>query len=195
MRSAIGEGMTQINSLRHGTWASTSWLRQRSRALVRPLAISVTVGACYFVAARFGLAMLTAADDVAVFWPAAGISAGALIALGPGTRAPVLSGTVAATIAANLLAGRNIAATFVFALCTAAEAIIAAWLIQRHTRATFNLEALRRVLGLFTAAVIASAVSGVGVSIGFVLLHGSTAPILTTWSNWFVSDALGIIIV
>jgi len=187
--------MTQIKSLRHRTWPSTSWLRQPSGALVRPLAISVSVGICYFVAARFGLALLTAADGVAVFWPAAGISAGALIALGPGARAPVVSGTIAATIAANLLADRNIAAAIVFALCNAAEAVIAAWLIQRHTRAPFNLEALRRVLGLFTAAVIASAVSGIGGSLGFVLFYGSTAALLTTWSNWFVSDALGIITV
>jgi len=187
--------MTQINSLRHGTWPCTSWLSQRSRALVRPLAISVIVGACYFVAARFGLAMLTAADGVAVFWPAAGISAGALIGLGPGARAPVVSGTIAATIAANLLGDRSIAASFVFALCNAGEAIIAAWLIQRYTRAPFDLEALRRVLGLFTAAVIASAISGVGGSIGLVLLHGLSAPMLTTWSNGFVSDALGIITV
>jgi PAS domain S-box-containing protein len=187
--------MTQIQRGGHRRRPCTSTLRHRSRALVRPMAISMAVGIAYFVAARFGLALLTAADGVAVFWPAAGISAGALIALGPAARVPVVAGTIAATMVANLLADRNIPATIVFALCNAAEAVVAAWLIHRHGEARFSLDTLRRVLGLFTAAVIASAISGIGGSLGFVLFHGSTAPVLTTWSNWFVSAALGIVTV
>ena len=34
----------------------------------------------YLLAARLGLALLTKPEDVAVFWPASGIAAGALIA-------------------------------------------------------------------------------------------------------------------
>ena len=41
---------------------------------------AVAVALAYFVAARLSLLLLAA--DVAVFWPAAGISAGTLIALG-----------------------------------------------------------------------------------------------------------------
>ena len=189
------EGMTQFQTLRHRTWSCTSRLHKARGNLARPLAISIAVGMAYFVAARFGLALLTAPDGVAVFWPAAGISAGTLIALGPSARGPVVWGTITATIAANLLGNRTIAATIVFALCNAAEAVIAAWLINRHAQAAFSLDALRRVVGLFTAAVIASAVSGIGGSIGFALFQGYTAPLLTTWSNWFVSAALGIVTV
>ena len=44
------------------------------------LAAAVAVG--YFLAARLGLALLTTPDGVAVFWPAAGLAAGTMIALG-----------------------------------------------------------------------------------------------------------------
>jgi signal transduction histidine kinase len=45
------------------------------------------------------------------------------------------------------------------------------------------------------AAVIATAVSGIGGTVGFILFHGSTAPILSTWEHWFASDGLGILAV
>ena len=50
--------------------------------------IAVATGVAYFLAGRLGLA-LRAEPGVAVFWPAAGIAIGALIALGPSARLPV----------------------------------------------------------------------------------------------------------
>ena len=85
----------------------------------------------YFLAARLSLALLTKPDGVAVFWPAAGIASGTLIALGPRARLPVVLGVVAATIVANLLGDRNFAAGVIFALCNAGEALLVAGLIQR----------------------------------------------------------------
>jgi integral membrane sensor domain MASE1 len=69
--------------------------------------LAAAVGVVYFVAARLSLALLTKPEGVAVFWPAAGVSAGVLIALGSGARWPVIFGTMAATIVANLLGDRN----------------------------------------------------------------------------------------
>src|SRR5262249_25409542 len=129
------------------------------------------------------------------FWPAAGVAAGVLIALGPSARWPVAAGAMAATIVANLLGDRNLASTVVFALCNAGEAVLTAWLIQRYFGAAFNLRRMRNVLGLMAASMIASAVSGVGGSIAFKLFHSSSTPILTTWEHWFASDGLGIITV
>jgi hypothetical protein len=45
---------------------------------------------------------------VAVFWPAAGVSSGVLIALGRDARLPVASGVMVATIVANLMGDRNV---------------------------------------------------------------------------------------
>src|SRR5262249_36148454 len=68
-------------------WMSLSWL-------------AVVIGCLYILSARLSLALLTP-DGVAVFWPAAGVAAGALIAFGPRARWAVVAGTMVATIVAN----------------------------------------------------------------------------------------------
>jgi signal transduction histidine kinase len=159
------------------------------------IGFAVAIGIFYFIAARLGLELLTKPEGVAVFWPAAGVSAGALISLGWRALWPVVFGTMAATIAANLFGDRNIWSAILFAVCNAGEAVLVAWLIGRNFGPEFRLNKTRNVLGLAGAAVIATALSGIGGTFGFVLFHGSTAPILSTWQHWFVSDGLGIITV
>ncbi len=83
---------------------------------IGPIALAVVVAVVYFLAARLSLSLLTKPEGVAVFWPAAGISAGVLIALGSRALWPVVFGTMAATIAANLFGDRNISSAVLFAL-------------------------------------------------------------------------------
>jgi signal transduction histidine kinase len=159
------------------------------------IGLTIAIGIVYFVAARLSLALLTKPEGVAVFWPAAGISAGALIALGPRARWPVVIGTMIATIVANLLGDRNLSGAVLFALCNAAEAVLAAWLIGHFHGPDFRLNKLSSVVGLIAAAIAGTAVSGIGGAITFKLFHSATTPIVTTWYHWFASDALGIITV
>src|SRR5882757_10137117 len=159
------------------------------------IGLTVAVGTIYFVAARLSLALLTKPEGVAVFWPAAGVSAGILIALGSRARWPVVVGTMAATIVANLSGDRNLGSTVLFALCNAGEAVLTAWLIGQLFGSDFRLNRLRNVLGLAAAAIIGAAVSGIGGAIAFKLFHSTTTPILTTWQHWLASDGLGIITV
>jgi signal transduction histidine kinase len=162
---------------------------------VGPIGLAVAVGAVYFLAARLSLALLTKPEGVAVFWPAAGVSAGVLIALGSRARWPVVVGTMAATIVANLSGDRNIWSAVLFGLCNAGEAVLTAWLIGYYFGPDFRLSKLRNVLGLAVAAIIGAAVSGIGGAIAFKLFHSTTTPILTTWQHWVASDGLGIITV
>ncbi len=162
---------------------------------VGSIGLAVAVGIVYFVAARLSLALLTKPEGVAVFWPAAGVSAGVLIALGPRVLWPVVVGTMAATVAANLSGDRNLWGAVLFALCNAGEAVLTAWLIGHYFGSDFRLNKLRNVLGLAAAAIIGTAVSGIGGAIAFKLFHSTTTPILTTWQHWFASDGLGIITV
>jgi signal transduction histidine kinase len=157
------------------------------------LALAVVVGVAYFLAARLSLALLTKPEGVAVFWPAAGVAAGVLIALGPRARWPVVAGTMAATIVANLFGDRNLWGAMLFAACNAGEAVLAAWLIERVYGTGFRLSQLRNVLGLFAAAMVGTALSGIGGTAGFRWFHNTDAPLLTIWQHWFASDALGII--
>jgi signal transduction histidine kinase len=174
---------------------SPAALPATSRDWVNAAGIAVAVGVAYFLAARLSLHLLTKPDGVAVFWPAAGIAAGVLISLGAGARLPVIVGAMGATVVANLLGDRNLWSALVFALCNAGEAVLVAWLVGRFFGSAFDLDSVRRVLGLLAATVIGTTVSGIGGTAGFVFFHGSGALLLTTWYHWFASDGLGIITV
>jgi len=157
--------------------------------------VTVGVALAYFIAARLSLALLEPVDGVAVFWPAAGVASGILIALGSAARSTVVVVVVAATIAANLLGDRNIENSVFSAVANAGEAIIVAGLIHRFCGSPFDLNELRRVLALFAATVVGTSVSGIAGTVGFVLFHGSAASPLVIWLHWFSSDAIGIIAV
>jgi PAS domain S-box-containing protein len=161
----------------------------------RSIGLAAAVGIVYFLAARLSLLLLTKPDGVAVFWPASGVAAGVLIALGPRARLPVAAGAMVATIVANLMGDRTLLSSVVFALCNAGEALLTAGLIERFFGSGFNLGKLSHVLGMLVCAIAATAVSGMGGTAGFLYFHSSDAPILTIWQHWFASDALGIITV
>jgi len=154
--------------------------------------LAVVVGSLYILSAKLSLSLLTP-TGVAVFWPAAGVAAGVLIAFGPRARWEVIIGTMVATIVANLLGDRNLWSSIVFALCNAGEAVLAAWLIERYFGSPFSLDRLSHVLGLLAAAIVATAVSGIGGTLGFAWFHDASASIFATWQEWFASDALGIV--
>ena len=161
----------------------------------RSIGLSVLVGIAYFLSARLSLVLLTKPDGVAVFWPASGVAAGVIIALGPSARLPVVAGAMVATVVANLMGDRTFVGSIVFALCNAGEAVLAGWLIESYFGLGFSLDRLSHVLGMVAAAAMAAAVSGIGGTIGFLYFHNSTAPILSTWQHWFASDGLGILTV
>src|SRR6476646_8033179 len=164
---------------RAGTWMKLGWL-------------AIAVGGIYILSAKLSLSLLTP-DGVAVFWPAAGVASGALIAFGRPARWAVIAGTMVGTIVANLLGDRNLWSSVIFAVCNAGEALLAAGMIERYFGSPFTLDRLRNVLGLLGAAILATAISGIGGTLGFILLHGTTTSVFDTWQNWFASDALGII--
>lgn len=164
------------------SWVSDAWL-------------AVAVGCGYFLAARLSLGLLLQPDGVAVFWPAAGISSGILIALGPQVRSPVTVAVIASTVGANLLGDRDLWAGVSFGVCNAAEALITGAIIQHYFKAGFSLDRLQQVLALVAAAIVGTILSGIGGAVAFKLFHSPTVSMFTSWRHWFASDAVGIIAV
>ena len=156
--------------------------------------VALFVAIAYFLAARLGLHLLTEFEGVAVFWPASGIAAGVLIALGRTARAPVAIGVVVATFAANLLGDRNLWSSICSSLCNAGETLLVGWLIERWFGQSFRFDGLHRVLGFLAAATIATATAAVGGAVTMDLFH-TDAPLLSIWRVWFLSDGLGIVTV
>src|SRR6185436_18211084 len=151
----------------------------RSHLTWPPWAVSISVAVVFFLAAQLSLALLDKADGVAVFWPAAGVASGFLVAFGPTVRWPVVIGVIVATFAANLLGDRNPASTTFFAVANAGGPVIVAGLIQRSCRAPFELNELRCVFALFGATIITAVVSGIVGTLGFVFFHSSVSSATT----------------
>jgi integral membrane sensor domain MASE1 len=123
--------------------------RQRSTAddvtqrWVGSIGLAAAVGLAYFVAADFSVRLIVKPEGVAVFWPAAGISSGILIALGPRARWPVLAGVIVATVATHLIIKDPLWAGVALGLCNGAEALVTAGLIQHYFGAGFDLVRVR----------------------------------------------------
>ena len=155
--------------------------------------LAVAVGAAYFLVARLGVGLVLEPEGVAVFWPAAGITSGFLIAMGPRARWPLAAGVIGASVAVH--ADEPLWAGVCLGVCNAGEALIISALIQRYFPAHFGLERAREVLGLVLAAIAGTALSGVGGAVTYRLLHGPSAAMLVTWQHWFASDVVGILAV
>jgi signal transduction histidine kinase len=162
---------------------------------VGTIGLAAAIGLGYFLAADFSVRLLVQPEGVAVFWPAAGISSGILIALGPRARWPVLAGVLVATVVTHLIIKDPLWAGIALGLCNAVEALVTAGLIHHYFGAGFNLVRLRLVFGLLAAAVAATIVSGIGGAATYRLMQGPSAPMLNTLQHWFASDFVGIIAV
>src|SRR5262249_44798990 len=192
--------MLQLRREQAQCWPSEkAGVRER---LLASIGLAVAICVAYFLAARLSLFLQTEPDGVAVFWPAAGVSSGILIALGRDVRWPVAVvrrsvaiGVIAASLIANLTSDRTIWASSAFALCNAGEALLVAWLIKHYVGRDFTLARMRHVVVFLAATIVGTAISGVGGALAYQFLHSPDVPALITWGHWFASDVLGIITV
>ena len=150
-------------------------------------------GLTYFAGARLGLSLLAQPEGVAVFWPASGLAAGAILPLNKPRRWMVASGIFIGTIAANLMAGRNPALSSAFGLCNVAEALIFGAILQRSSPRQFNFENLRAGLWFIAAAAIAPAVSAATAALAIKIAGQTTASWFEIWQAWWQADAIGIL--
>jgi signal transduction histidine kinase len=183
------------SALAHGQRQRTVAADVLMRRWLGGVLLAAVVGVAYFLAGRLGVGLVMKPEGVAVFWPAAGISTGVLIALGPRARWPVAAGVIGATVVVHLVIAEPLWAGAALGLCNAAEALITAGLIERYFGADFALDRLRQVLGLIIAAIVGTVISGIGGALIYRLYSGPSADIVVSWRHWFESDAVGIIIV
>ena len=179
--------------------ARRRWAKTGSGGIVQPwlrgVGLAGAVGVAYYVAGRLGVGLILKPEGVAVFWPAAGISSGVLIALGRSARWPVALGVLAATVVVHVAIVDPLWAGTALGACNAAEALITAGLITAYFGTDFRLDRLDRALGFFLAAIVGTAISGLGGAVTYRLMSGPSAEMLTSWQHWFASDAIGIVIV
>lgn len=186
-----------LSSLRHlssVTYQSVPLLRELARRQPLPLlAAALAVSVVYFAAAKLGLALLVEPEDVAVFWPASGLAAGALVYFGPQASLPVALGVITATFAANMINGRGVIAAIVFGLCNAGEALLLVWMLGRGLRSSFGFAGVPSVVRFFGVTVFSTALVAIPAAFVLYMLKGNATPIVAVWREWFLSDAIGVI--
>ena len=155
--------------------------------------LTVATGVAYFLAARLSF-LLRVDPGVAVFWPAAGVAIGVLIALGPKARLPLGVAVFLATAASNVMIGRDLWLTVVLGLLNASQTLFTAWLLERWFGRTFNLESVQRVLAFLAATAAGSALAAAGAAVA-IAIDSRTPPTLKVWGLWFAASSLGIVTV
>jgi two-component sensor histidine kinase/integral membrane sensor domain MASE1 len=155
--------------------------------------IAVATGIAYFLAGRVG-SILRVDPGLAIFWPAAGVSVGALIALGRSARLPVAVAVFIASTACALTTGRNGWLSISLGFFNTGQALLTAWLLEQWFGRRFKLEDVRCVLWFFTATAIGCAVAATGAVVVFSLVK-STVPPLHVWGLWFAASTLGVVTV
>jgi PAS domain S-box-containing protein len=152
------------------------------------------VAVAYYLAARLGLALLSAPSDVAVFWPASGLAAGILILANRRHSPAIVVGVILGAVAASLMSDRNFSTSLLKGFCYAGEAVLVAGLIERWFGRPFAFDDLARVLGFVAAACLGAAASALGGAATMTLFH-TAAPYWDVWHAWFLSDGVGIVMV
>jgi hypothetical protein len=140
------------------------------------------------------LAFRAKPGGVAIFWPAAGIAIGALIALGPTARLPVAVGVLVATIASKLLITGNLWLGITFGIVCAGQTLVTAWLIEHWFGRAFKLEDVTQVLGFLVASAVGAAMTAFGAVAAISFVHSTASP-LDVWRPWFAACLLGTVTV
>ncbi|MCB9421632.1 MAG: GAF domain-containing protein [Ardenticatenaceae bacterium] len=136
-------------------------------------------------------------EEVAIFWPAAGILVAALLLSDhrawPGLFFTSILGQLIADV---VWVGRaNVGVSLYFGLTNAVEALLAAYLLRRFLGEQITFAKLKEVLGLaLWGAIIGSILGATLGAAGLCFLNSPNAYWLN-WQLWWASDALGIVMV
>ena len=156
---------------------------------------TVLFGLLYFATALYSLKLLAPPAGVALFWPAAGLAAGLLIALGRPLIVPVVIGTLAATLAANIISGKSPVIGIGFGIANAAEALTIAYLTSFRRDEPFRLAAFSDVVTFFLASAAGTALSAtIATAITAMQAPSAHNYFLEAWT-WARADFVGVIAV
>lgn len=164
-------------------------------AALRWLALTIVLAVGYFIAARLGFLVVAQPENVAVFWPAAGVAAGVMLAIGRSSQAPVATAIVAATLAASILHKAPLEVAVMFSIANAVESLIIARVLFACFGEPFSLDDMPRVIAFMAATAVGCAVSASIAATALVMFGSAKAEWGTIWSTWFESDAVGVVAV
>jgi two-component system CheB/CheR fusion protein len=167
-------------------------LAKLTSSLPAGVAVVLVTAVVYAAAAKLGLSVAFAAEQVSAVWPPAGIALAAILLFGP----PVIPGITLGAFVVNATADEPLATAAGIAIGNTLEAVTAALLLARF-RFRRALERMRDVLVFVLLAVLAS--TTVAATVGVIsLCAGGVQPwpaFVDLWVTWWIGDAMGVLIV
>ncbi|MFZ1104848.1 MAG: MASE1 domain-containing protein [Hyphomicrobiaceae bacterium] len=165
-----------------------------TRAWTPTLGWAFVLTIVFFLVAQLGLALLARPSDVSAFCPTTGIAAGIMIVFGRRAWPALVMGLVAGAVATSLISEKDLLTSLLRSICSAGEAVIVAWLLERWVGRPFAFSGLPRVAGfLAVAGLVAAAFAAVGAATTTLL--NPAALFWDTWRVWFLSNGIGMVFV
>lgn len=160
-----------------------------------PLLLAAIVAVAYALAAALSLELVARPQDVAVFWPAAGLAAGSMIAVARPVRPWIAAGILLATVVVNLLGGNGLPVSLAFAFVNAGEGWLLAELLQRRFGFPFRLNRLARAGGLLAGAATVAALASAAGGLALRVVGTGGAPFWEVAALFLAADFVGIVTV
>jgi integral membrane sensor domain MASE1 len=153
----------------------------------------VLVVAAYSVCALLGRLLVIFPEQLASFWPAAGVGLAALL-VRPRREWPwMVLAIFIANLIVNTATGNSLLISAAFGAANCTESIVAALLVHYVLGTPFRLNHLRDVVGLtVVVALFSSSVTALLGAAVPALAFG--APYWPVWRVWWTADALGILL-
>ena len=170
------------------------WLRRCAQVL--------TIALAYWLAGRLGLNLAIPPGYATAVWPASGIALAAVVLLGWRAGFGVVLGSFLVNVGNGFSAEspalllRSLGVPLLIAAGSTAQALLGAWLIQRHVGyrnlLTQELEvALMLLLGGPLACLVSASV---GVTVLWSIGAIPSEAYLSSWGTWWVGDSIGVLI-
>jgi PAS domain S-box-containing protein len=154
-----------------------------------PRVTVLALAVAYFLAARLGLTMAFAAEQVTAVWPATGIALAALVIFGY----RLWPGIALGAFLANATTHAPLGTALGIAVGNTLEAVVGAWALHRFTRFDGSLQRLKDVLGLILLAAFLSTTVSATIGVASLCLGGIEpwSGYRSLWWVWWLGDANG----
>jgi PAS domain S-box-containing protein len=160
---------------------------------------ALALGLGYFALAAFGLLLAMPGTNATAIWIPTGLAIAACLRYGPSVWPAILAGAFLANTLVlarlGLAPGPLLGAAAATAAGNLAEALLAAYLVERFTRTRYPFNRVAQVLQFILAsAVLATAVSALVGTTAFCAFTGRWQLFYPMGASWWLGDAAGALV-
>jgi diguanylate cyclase (GGDEF)-like protein/PAS domain S-box-containing protein len=168
-----------------------AWLARRSAW--QRVAVLALITAVYFAAGKGGLMLAHQNSSISLVWPATGIALASLLLLGPRVWPAIALGA----FLVNLTTTGLVLSSLGIAAGNSIEALAGAWMTRRWAHGWRACERAQDILRFALLSGFLATVASATLGVTSLCLAGLAhwADYFPLWSNWWLGDAVGAVIV